>query len=253
MHRCRRWQVHSTSRRCDKAQGEGLPHFERHVQAALEKCLDRLQVRYGETAECIGGKTCRARRDRRLRRGFGEQARIAQGGRCGQLAFVNDERAGNEIAEPLMARGDEDADNAHDVGGGQEVNDAHQIASERFEKRDGASALLDDTDLCDALSRRLAVPERFEQREIAPLQEEGDQDHEGDEPLCARGFELLQAGQEEHRAQDQSEHDCSLQQRIDQDRDEATADSGKRELQRDKLRRLNAKLITEFHGLEPVD
>ena len=44
-----------------------------------------------------------------------------------------------------------------------------------------------------------------------------------------------------------------LQRVVDQDSDEAAADSGERKLQRHQLGCLDAKLITEFHDLEPLD
>ena len=145
-----------------------------------------------------------------------------------------------------------DADAAHDVKDGQEIDGAHEVARERLEYGDGAAALLDDADLRDALARRLAMPQPLKQGEVAPMQEKWNQDQDGDRPFRACGFELLHAGKKEHRAQDQHDEGGKLQAVVDEDRDEAAAYSGERKLKRHEFGRVDAKRISVWVSIVPT-
>lgn len=138
---------------------------------------------------------------------------------------------------------DEDRNQAHGVNAGNLVDVADEVAGHGLEEADGAAGTLDDADFSDFLARRLAVPEGLKEREVAPVEEEEEEDRDGCEPL--RG-ELVEGGKgrnEENKQEDEHPEGDAPEQRVDEDGDEPAAEAGERHLDLDQLGGIDAVLI----------
>src|ERR1700761_2013335 len=133
------------------------------------------------------------------------------------------------------------ADATYDVKDWQKIDGAHEVARQRLEYGDGAAALLDDTDLRDALARRLSMPQPFKQGEVAPMQKKWNQDQDRDHPFGARRFKVLHAGKKENHEQNHRDQGGKLEAVIDENGDEAASYSGERKFKRHEVGRVDAK------------
>jgi len=86
-----------------------------------------------------------------------------------ESVFVDDDGAGDEIAEALPFPAEKDADEADAVHGGEIVHEAEGVANDGFVGADGAAVVFDDADFGDALAGGLAIPENFEESEVAGI------------------------------------------------------------------------------------
>src|ERR1700733_2668801 len=71
-------------------------------------------------------------------------------------AVTDHERAAGEIAEPLVASCQQDRDQAHEVGGGQQIDEPQEVAVCACGQVDRRSALAHHTQMRGALARRTA-------------------------------------------------------------------------------------------------
>src|SRR5277367_2380240 len=95
--------------------------FEGNVQPAVQVALKRLQIVKCKRGNGISGKFAFARRRRGgLERSSGEGARAAHTlERNLKVALMNDQRAGNKVAQTLLALCEKHGDDAEDVKRGQ--------------------------------------------------------------------------------------------------------------------------------------
>ena len=119
----------------------------------------------------------------------GEGARGLGAGGSFFDAVADDERAGGEVAEPLVIAGDEDGDGADGVEERNLVDVADEVARHGFKEADGAAGALDDANAGDALAGGAAVPEGLKQGEIAPVEQEKQEEIEGGCPLRGEAIE----------------------------------------------------------------
>ena len=169
------------------ALGERLAGGEGHVEAAGEEAFEDLEVGHRELGDAVIWQ-----REAGVRLGCGDGGGEDVGsegasglGADGGLfdAVADDEGAGGEIAEALVVARDEDGDGTDGVEEGDLVNVADEVAGHGFEEADGASGALDDADAGDALAGSASVPEGFKEREVAPVEEEDQEEVEGGGPL----------------------------------------------------------------------
>ena len=100
-----------------------------------------------------------------------------------RLAVPHDQRARGQVAQPLVLAGDEHGDHSDRVEEGKLVHVADQVAGHGLEEADGAAGALDDANPGHALARRAAVPEGLKEREVAPVEQEDDENNDGHGPL----------------------------------------------------------------------
>ena len=88
-----------------------------------------------------------------------------------QAVLLHDHGAGDEIAQPLVAGGEEDGQHADRIDPWHLVDDAEQVAQERVEGRDRLARDRDHAQADGALAGRLAAPERLEGGEVAVVEQ----------------------------------------------------------------------------------
>lgn len=224
--------------------------LKRKIEGAGEEGVDDDEVPGGEPGEAVGGKEAGCGLG--CFPGLGRGKEVARAGLAGVKqglavgALVDDEGAGGEVAETLVALVGKHGDEAGEVEVGEEVGGAEQVAREAFKEGDAAAGVLDDAELHGAFAGGLAVPKGFEQGEIAPVEQESRKDYEGDEPFAGEGFDVFviaEGGEEDHEHEPGGKDDAELDQAVEQKRDKAAADAGDGEGERDLLGGIDAKLI----------
>jgi len=80
---------------------------------------------------------------------------------------VHDDGAGGEVAQSALGLVQEHHEDADRVVDGQRVQYPHEVASRCLPEADRATIDANDANADDALSRRLAVPDRFEEDVVA--------------------------------------------------------------------------------------
>src|SRR5438270_4790349 len=98
----------------------------------------------------------------------------------GGTALAEDERARRQIAEALVLAADEDADDSHEIAGGQEVDEPEHVANGAREESHWAPVRPDDPKAVQALPRRAAGREDLEQDVVGREDEEARDGDRGD-------------------------------------------------------------------------
>ena len=202
--------------------------------APLQEGLDQQELRLGQAAP--GPRDAGGRLRHRHHRN-------------GQRLLVHHDGAGGQIAEPLVARRDQHRHDADGVDARHLIDHPQQVAEDGFVDPGRAPGDAQHAEADQPLARRLPVPERLEAGEVPVEQQERGDDDDGEEPWAA-GLWPQQRPCAGHR-REHRQPDRHLQQHVDRQRQEAAADAGQRELQRDLLRCLDAKLIGCRHRLSP--
>lgn len=96
---------------------------------------------------------------------------------------MNDQRAGNKVAQTLLALGEKHGDNAEDIKRGQHVNGAEKVSAHGLKEADRPASLLNDADAHQPFAGRLTMPEGFKQGEVSPMEEKWKSDGNRDAPL----------------------------------------------------------------------
>ena len=169
------------------ALGQGLARGEGHVEAAGEEAFQDLEIGDGEFSDAVIWE-----REAGVRFGRGDSGGEHVGsegtggfGADGRFfnAIADNEGSGRKIAEALVVARDEDGDGSDGVEEGDLVDVADEVAGHGFEEADGAAGALDDADAGDALAGGAAVPEGLKEGEVAPVEEEDQEEVEGGGPL----------------------------------------------------------------------
>src|ERR1700676_368494 len=82
------------------------------------------------------------------------------------------------VTQPFALRADPRAQNPNAVGKRQLVDDAKQIAAYSVDGSDGLAGVLDDANVGQALSRCLAIPDRFKQHKVPVHEQKKAEDNE---------------------------------------------------------------------------
>jgi hypothetical protein len=167
---------------------------------------------------------------------------------------VNDQGAGDHIAQPLLAASGKDTDCAYQVKAGQHIDDPNEVSAHRFEYANWPAALLDHSQAQHPLTGGLAVPEGLKEREVSPLEQKWDEDHQRDRPLCRvsrlrmlwRYCRAWQSSEYQYDCEQEDYKGKTLHKRIDQQGDTPAANACERELDTYQFRSLDAKLIPKI-------
>ena len=158
-------------------------------------------------------------------------------------AIPNHESTGGQIAKALMVAGYEDGDGTDGVKERDLVDVADEVASHRLKQADRPARALNDTNAGDTLAGGTAVPEGFKEREIAPIEEEDQENIDGDRPLLRELIESAEAGHEVGEDFSDDQNARNPNEIVDQQCDEPASDAGNGHLDRYEFRRFNAKLV----------
>src|SRR5262249_2755272 len=155
---------------------------------------------------------------------------------------------GNEVAQALVLRVQQHGDHAEAIKSGKKINEPDQVAGKGLKGVDGPPGLFDDANSRPALSRRLALPQRFKDRVIPPVDAEDDERDNRAPPDGAVRAEDPAAEPEECQ-EEQNDVDQRFNQDIEKDRHKAAADAGQSEFQMDLLWSIDDKLVTGHDDL----
>src|SRR5205807_2722505 len=100
--------------------------------------------------------------------------------------LAHDDRARGQVAQALVARGEEDGDDSGDVEGEDTVHEAKDVAHCARSEVDGLAAELDHTEAERAFAGCSSGSENFERDVVADLREQGDGAENAGEQLEAR-------------------------------------------------------------------
>ncbi|CAA9524474.1 MAG: hypothetical protein AVDCRST_MAG79-404 [uncultured Thermoleophilia bacterium] len=130
--------------------------------------------------------------------------------------LADDEGACRQVAEPLVARRDEDRDRPREVGARQEVDEPQDGTQGARRERHGSAVREDDPQTGAALARRPARRARLEEDVVSEEQEEQhDGQHGSAEPARRLGGP---AQQEDGERQEHGDPDQEIEERGDQPR-----------------------------------
>ena len=234
--------------RCDTLR-KSLAGRQWHVQSSGKEAFQNLEVaagelgnpviRQGEGGRWFGGRTCRGEEICR------ECTRTFAAGRRFFDAIAHHQGPGRQISQALVIASGEDGDRAYRIGHdeGNHVDVANEIPRHGLEQANRASRALDHAYAGNPLAGRAAVPERFKQREVSPVEKEDQKNVDREGPLLGKPIEGGQAGQKVSKNLGQDEEARNPDQVIHQQSNETAADAGDRHLDGNQFRGFNAKLI----------
>ena len=243
-----RWLQTRLGLNCQRdALRQGLSRLQGHVQTPRKETFQHLQISARQSGHAvIRQRECGVwlRGRIRWRKDVGREGScvLAAGGRLLD-AISNDQGSGGQIAKPLMVLSDKDRDRPDCVKEGNLVHVADEVARHRLEESDGPSRSFDYSDSRDSLSGCAAVPEGLEDREVSPVEEEDQEEVNRKGPLFGKLVESAQAREEVCEYTANNEDSRYPDQVVNQQGDEAAADTGNGHLYGDEFRRFNAKLI----------
>jgi hypothetical protein len=157
-------------------------------------------------------------------------------------ALPQDQRAGQQVAEPLIVPGEQDEQDGEEAGADAEVHQPEQRPDGRVPEPDRPALLGHDPQAERGLANGPPSPERLADREIAevPAGNQDDQDR-SHQPVRQRGV-----GQRQR--EDPQERDHRHDGRVDYERQDARPDVGGGELQRHRFGSDHARLFELRHG-----
>ncbi len=221
----------------DELVGQHAPPLRLERAAPSEEAVEQLVLLFRER----GGQ--------RRHGGLVRPGRTGARGRRLRHALVDDEGAGEDVADALPRARDGGAHQRHAVGGERlSVHHAGQVAHRRRGERHRVPAVLHHPDANAPLSGRLAIPQRLEQHEVPPEQRELHEDGEREQPVPAGQPGAAECGG--HVTEPHPERDAEQQQNrvIDQRGRSARADAGNRVREHHLLGRLDFHPLLESTG-----
>ena len=254
-HICGRGEVHFFAHLCGETFGDAGPGVKFHVEDAGEEAVDYAEVfgveaRYGVVGQGEFVALVEDRLGCDWREGSGGDGARAVASPDGffAVALVNDDGSGGEVSQALVLAVAEHGDDADEVDGRQQIDDAEKIAGHGFEESDLSARLLNDANLAKPFAGRLAVPEGLEESEVSPIHEEVKEDEAGDEPLFSITRKVACSGFrrgrcDEHEDENENGVGDDLQGGVGEDGEKAAADSGDREADGDLLGGVDSKLV----------
>ena len=98
-----------------------------------------------------------------------------------RVAFAHDERAGGEIAEPLVVAARDDRDRADEIHVGKEVDQSQHVADQAGDEPDRLATAAHDPEAGRALAGRASRAEHLEEHVVREDRREAEHDqHRGD-------------------------------------------------------------------------
>src|SRR3954451_4936245 len=173
---------------------------------------------------------------------LGVLARVPKRLRLFWCAIVHDDSAGDIIAQTFVLRAEKHAQDTHGVNTRKHIYRSQQIASNCFFGGDFAPGIAYHTNSGLPLARSLTLPKRFENGEVSPIEKKERENIEGNRPLAHLRRQAGTCPKEDH--EDEQQHECDeLNQCIDEQRHEAAADAGERELELHLFGSVDDKLV----------
>jgi uncharacterized membrane protein SpoIIM required for sporulation len=166
---------------------------------------------------------------------------------------MHDDSPGGDVSDALVAPREKNGTDPDRVDARKLIDDPQHVSDQDLVRSRRPPGHRQNAESDQALPRRLPLPHHFKDGEVAVVQREESQQRSPGKPQPDVVERERQHPPERH--EDENDQECCrhLDERVDREREEATADAGELELQRDLFGCLDGKLFGCRHRRSPLD